>query len=426
MKRSRKILYFIIYWLIFSSLIIRYVGYSNIVGIATDIFVLCLVLSVPYKSNKGILKKGVGMWIPLILSCFLVLGAVSGIIELNSPFSVFWGLRMQIRYILLFYGIVKLCNLSDVFRFKHIVYKAFRINVFFCILQYIQGQTGDWLGGTFTGNGDLTLFLLIFLFLKSGDFFQNRIGWKHFGVVVFLVFLISMVGEIKMMYFVIPVTVYCAYILIRKFSIMHIVILAIGYVLFVPALEKVLSIYYDEDYISKTVDVEEIQKYNENSYGFTEQSMNRSTAIEMSSVILADDQKHELFGFGIGTGSRSEVFSGPLFEQYAKTFYYYFTTSYVMLETGWVGFMLYILFYVLVLIRFWHYYRTARNKQSKYWASMGVMAALVTFLLIWYNPAPYVNYYFMFAFWGFCLVGYLFTDNKTAGTKRISPTNRQC
>ena len=48
----------------------------------------------------------------------------------------------------------------------------------------------------------------------------------------------------------------------------------------------VLSLYYDEEYVSQTLNKEELEAYNTNNYGFTEESLNRGTIFEKSTYFL--------------------------------------------------------------------------------------------------------------------------------------------
>ena len=97
--------------------------------------------------------------------------------------------------------------------------------------------------------------------------------------------------------------------------------------------------------------------------------------------------------------------------KYRHTGYFYFTSSFVLIETGWIGYILFISIYLFIMLRFLYYYIKSKNNQEKYWAAIGTMMGIMTFMFIWYNSAPYVDYYLPFMLWGFCFLGIL--KNKT-------------
>lgn len=83
-----------------------------------------------------------------------------------------------------------------------------------------------------------------------------------------------------------PLCVYGSYVLFKKFSLTHVIVLAVAWVVAIPVLTSVLSLYYDEDYVAQTLNREELEAYNTNNYGFTDESLNRGTIFEKSVIFL--------------------------------------------------------------------------------------------------------------------------------------------
>ena len=58
-----------------------------------------------------------------------------------------------------------------------------------------------------------------------------------------------------------------------------------------------------------------------------------------------------------------------------------------------------------MMLRFYNYYKKNNyNLEVKYWASMGILGCLSTFVLQWYNSTPILNYNIYYIFLAFCFI----------------------
>ena len=196
-------------------------------------------------------------------------------------------------------------------------------------------------------------------------------------------------------------------------------------VLMSPIMKFALLLYYDENYVESVFDKEEMSKYLENDYALQSGtyrllSFNRNTCIERSSIILSQESKTFLIGNGIGSLTQSQLFKTPLADMYYPTFYFFFTFSYILLELGWLGFILFLLFYALIAYRFYRYYQNTKDSIIKYWSSIGLFMACVSYIFMWYNAVPYSAYYFPFILFSLCFVGIKFRKQKLSINKYIN------
>ncbi len=179
--------------------------------------------------------------------------------------------------------------------------------------------------------------------------------------------------------------------------------LVIAWVVAIPVLTSVLSLYYDEDYVASVFNREELEAYNTNNYGFTEESLNRGTIFEKSVIFLNSPIEYAV-GHGLGSGNMSSVFHTDLLEIYASTCYGFFTMSYLLIEVGYIGLILFIMAHILLLYRFCLFYKM-KDRVVKSWAAMGILVTSATFLMIYYNSVPLNNYYLGYLFWAMCFLG---------------------
>ena len=167
-----------------------------------------------------------------------------------------------------------------------------------------------------------------------------------------------------------------------------------------------LSFFYNETYVESIFTLEKTKAYtNESSFIVgQEDGMNRSSSIKMTNELILKDIPHLLSGYGIGASSTSQIFRSPIGSQYLKTYFFLFTPSYIMTETGWLGLILYLSIYLLLLCTFLRYYKY-RDPVLKYWSSLGILCILIIFILIWYNITPILIFLIVYYFLAFCLVG---------------------
>lgn len=406
MVKTKKYIYWAIYSVLYCSIIQRYIWANQFCQILPDIIIFSLCFF-----KKGLITKNtpginiiLGKWVPIFLILFFAVGIISDIINLVNPIAVIWGTRMLLRYILLFLLIYKNFESKDLIKFHKIINISFYINSILILYQFIVGVTGDSMGGIWNGNGELSIYIILMTLYFTAKYYKKEIPLKSFLFRISFFYITAIWAEIKMLYFFLPICIYGVYILLKSFSIKHVIILIIAWFLAIPTLTQVLSLYYNEEYVSQTLNLEDLQAYNTNNYGFTEESLNRGTIFKKSTLFL-DSPVYIAIGHGLGSGNMSSYFSTDLSEQYGKTCYSFFTMSYLLMEVGYIGLILYLAIHVLLLYKFFFLYRKAKDEITKFWTTMGILATAATFLMIYYNAIPLNNYYFGYLFIALCSIG---------------------
>ncbi len=406
--KPKQILYFLLYWFLYSGLIKTYLFDNLLFVILPDL--LLFYLAIDKKANYvRQVRKAVGSWIVVLFSVLLVGSTAVAFLNLMPVYSILWGLRMVLRYLLLFIIVYRFFHSVDVNKVKKILISFFWINIVIVCFQYfIEGRSGDDLVGSFTNNGELFVFCLLCSFIISKEFFIGCLPKKSFLLFIAAVMFIAMAAEIKLIYFALPLAIYATYVFTKKFSIKHILILGIAYFSLVPAMKATISLMYGEDYVNNVFDVEAIQEETTHAYNLSslDLSFNRSTCVEKATVLFLTEPFHLLFGYGIGSGNTSQQFNTWIGQTYSSTTSYnWFTPSWLLIEFGWVGFILWILILLLLAKRFYSIYSRSTDDGVKYWSSIGFLSVLFTFLIAWYNNIPYYNAYILYFFWALCFVG---------------------
>ena len=422
---KRKLLHLSILWVIYGSLINRFIWNNQLITIMPDILLCILLFMEKPRKEKNNLQLYVGKAVISVFYSILILGVISSLISFTPMTATIWGVRQFFRYSLMAYMILLYFRPRDIVWGRKLLYQSFLWNMFFVIVEFALGQTGDAMGGTFSGNGELSVYLTVIAFIAEMEYLQHRLSIQKFIAACCLCFATSILAELKLLYILLPLTLYGGYVLLNKFNIKHVIILVIAYFSMIPVMKFALLLYYDENYVESVFDKEEMSKYLENDYGLQSGayrllSFNRNTCIERSSIILSQESKTFLIGNGIGSLTQSQLFKTPLDDMYYPTFYFFFTFSYVLLELGWLGFILFLLFYALIAYRFYRYYQNTKDSIIKYWSSIGLFMACVSYIFMWYNAVPYSAYYFPFILFSLCFVGIKFRKQKLSMNKYIN------
>lgn len=427
---KRKLLHLSILWVIYGSLINRFIWNNQLIAIIPDILLCILLFMEKPRKEKNNLQLYVGKAVISVFYSILILGVISSLISFTPMTATIWGVRQFFRYGLMTYMILLYFRPRDIIWGRKVLYQSFLWNMFFVIVEFALGQTGDAMGGTFSGNGELSIYLTVISFIAEMEYLQHRLSIQKFIAVCCLCFATSILAEIKLLYILLPLTLYGGYVLLKKLNIKHVIILVIAYFSMIPVIKFALLLYYDENYVESVFDKEEMNEYLENDYalqsGTTQLlSFNRNTCIERSSIILSQDPKTFLIGNGIGSLTQSQLFKTPLAKMYFPTFYFFFTFSYILLELGWLGFILFLLFYALIAYRFYRYYQNTKDSIIKYWSSIGIFMACVSYIFMWYNAVPYSAYYFPFILFSLCFVGIKLRVQKLSMNKYTNKNDSQ-
>lgn len=406
MKREKRLIYLIIYYLLYYGVVQQFFWNSQFLDIIPDILVLYLTYYAWPKTAKVHYRKIISSSAMFVFCAFLTVGVVSAMIEYSSFLSCLWGTRIYVRYAFLFFSMYNCLEYKDVVRIKKIFIKALNINLLFCVFEFfVLGVSGDPYSGTiFGGNGCLVFFLTPALYFFLSDYFiaHRKIDWSYLSLYFCGLLFVAIVGEIKMMYFFIPLLVYFVFTITRSFNMRNLFFLVFVFVALLPIYRYAMSFNYDENYINNTFDAKSIQSEIKGK-GFG--TFNRNTVLENSAIYLADTSTHLYIGRGFGTSSSSKLFPTEFINKNKGLGFQFFTFSYVVAESGYVGIILVVLFHIILFYRFGRYYfKYHRDCVMKYWAGIGIISIPLQFLLAWYNNLPVYNAYFSVILWSLVVI----------------------
>lgn len=242
MKHDKSVVFFLLYWVLYSGLIRKYVFNHEIFSIIPDCILLYLFIRTSQYKEKQKLSKFIKQSIPILCCSFLILGTISMLINGCYIIPYFWNIRLYLRALFIFCIIWKTMNINDCWKYRKIMYYAFLPNLICGIIEYFIGKGGDALGGLFIGgNMAMLLYLVPMTFFASIDYYHGLLSKFKFLSIICTSLLLSFWGEIKLLYIIIPLFWYISNILCHKFRLKQILILAIGLIIFIPVMQFFLS-----------------------------------------------------------------------------------------------------------------------------------------------------------------------------------------
>ena len=191
--------------------------YKRQIPLLSDVILFCIAFNT--KNNILDVSRAVGHWVVRLFAVLLVGSTAISIMNAMPAISIIWGLRMVVRYLLLFMLVYKYFTKTDVDKFKRILIRFFWINTLIVAYQFfIEKKVADFIGGIFLNNGELFVFNLYCTLLLSKEYFIGHLSKSRFIFLLVVEMFVAMVAEIKVMYFTIPLAIYAIYIL----SLIHI------------------------------------------------------------------------------------------------------------------------------------------------------------------------------------------------------------
>lgn len=302
-------------------------------------------------------------------------------------------IRMLARYPMYAFACASLLDYNDSKNIKKIVYSFNLVNTVLIIYQYFTlnvfdyWMRGDYLNGFFGafrgGNIYENALLVIVTIIAIEDYTTKKINTATMLVNIGVSLLAATLSELKYYYLegaVILLIYYASSLkrvttkkIIRSLIIASICI--IGAVYFINILYKLYP-WMQGTLTSWT----RMLDYFSNSHGDSQGMINRTSFIsDINNTIFHGDVIDLIFGVGLGTANTG-VFGGSLPEftqKYSYTTYSWISSSYMLIETGIVGLILYCTAFILPINK-----KFTRDTSKR---KMVICTCIISIMMIFYN-----------------------------------------
>ena len=388
---AKKLIVFqIIYNLIIKFFIsdFKFPSLFNYVTDIVNVWLFLLALFI-YRSKKNESQSKIKLYGSLLFPfLFLIFGTISFLMNYSTLFLYIWALRNTFRFYMFFWSCIVILEKKDLNTIFNALEKVYVVNVIVCMYEFfVKGIKYDSLGGIFGnnvvgGNGPLNVFLILMMAYAIIQYFykQKKISYVIFVLISSLA--IASIAELKIV-FIEFILLFILLMLIlkknRKMIFITIFILVIGYfgvklyASFYPERANFLSLEYFMDYGKNTT-------YGDKSV------INRFSAFEyIDSHYFYEDTEKKLFGLGLGNAETSQ------FEDLTSSFYkengellkyHWFSHVFMYIETGIIGLITYLLFFVKNIF---NNSKIEKNAEFKNYIKLATVLNIFCFIFFFYN-----------------------------------------
>lgn len=302
--------------------------------------------------NRFRIRKTVSKLSVLIVLMF-VFSLAGMLLEYQSLVYYLWGLRNNARFFVFFLSCVAFLKMDSAKRCIQVLDKLYMVNFVVVLFQYfVMQKQQDHLGGIFGVSKGCNAYTNIFMIILVTWHMVLYMNGKEKAATSLsrcvIALLVAALAELK--FFFVEIIVALALVAIMtKFSARK-VWMAIG-ALIVAAIGVNLLVNLVPQYAS-WLNLEKWWTSATAKTGYTNTGdMNRFTAITISWNRFLDTGLRKLFGLGLGNCERADgiaFLTTPFYQAHRNLHYDWFSSSFMLLETGAIGLALYLLFFVQV------------------------------------------------------------------------------
>lgn len=381
-KSMNGLLYGIAIFMFVAGFLINNLGFSRSIMYVFDIFcMLCLLFCfrrIGYRIQAAGIKKPA-----LILGAIIVCAVVGYVWNGYSIYTFINGVRTNLRFGVFFVVVSCIMDAKTGRKLYQLLYKVFWINVVLCSVQYfVFGIKGDSCNGLFgTGNMNSWTNILICLITAHtiSRYLNKLISGKKAVILCVACMYIAILAELKFFYFEL-VFIVVAIILLNKPSLRTALMCIGGGVALILMISMFNTLWEVKG--TNTFSIAGIQEYfEEKPYGYASVGdWGRIGGIKKAIEKFFSDGKN-MFGFGLGYCGYGTAFHTT----YESLHYIWFSYLVVFMEQGWIGLVLYYLFYASILLSSKKIKNSISNPHIKSLHDVTECMAILAMILTVYN-----------------------------------------
>ena len=386
----------IVAFMIIISIFVNILGVPNIIRYIAD--VICFGLLIYIIKNIKIINRTLKPVLIVVL-LFVFYTLIGFFINRYSIFEYLWGLRNISRGFIIFFSFFIAFEKEDVPMIMKWYEYVFYFNVFVCLIEfYVFKLNEDNLGGTFIGYGGTGLLLLLFCIEEAyvlNEYLNKRMLARKLIIISVATIILSAFAEIKVYFILFPIIMILSLLLNKKsWKIILIIILT-------AVLIRIGSNILYKFFPNTSLSIQYVLKYmgSEEDFGYSsELDVSRMRAFkQINNQFFRNSIKYKLMGFGLGSCDTSNIaiFNTAFYNTYYKLNYTWFSHAMLYLETGYFGYILYLLFFVSIIIEC---LKTKRNSENVTVTNSIIIISLICIITTWYNAVLRMDLsFFVFA-----------------------------
>lgn len=379
------------------------IGYTKYIADAVLVLMLFLLLS---RRNISFKRTVVPVLIQVCI--FLAYTLVVYVFRFQSPFYFLWGVRNLFRFFVAFFAFIAFLDETDVADWFRIVDILFWLNIVLSVFQFVfLGIKQDDLGGIFGVAGGSNGYSLILFSVVIGKSVLSAFAGteKMYSCVLKSVasLFVAAMAEMKF-YFVVFLLLLAMASVFSRLSWKKFAVLVIG-ALAAIGCSTLLVTWFGSDGVLNIHKL--IELATKSSYS-SAKDLNRLSAIPKLANTIVSQPVDQAFGFGLGNCDTSAfaICNTPFYQRYSYLHYTWFSAAMLFLETGYVGLVLYGLFFVLI---FRYAFRQRKVSGNEVYCQLAMMMVVLSGILLFYDGSLRIEaaymIYFVFAAPFICRAG---------------------
>lgn len=365
----------------------EFLNIPDIIKFVIDAFMILILIEIVSKRYLRIHKNYAPLFI--FFFAFIVYTFLVYLFNYQSIFFYIWGFRNNFRFYVAFFIFILFLSEEESEKYLKWFDIAFWINFVVSLFQYfILGYAQDSLGGLFGVqhgcNAYTNIFFCIVLTKSIIDYLNKKEKIWMLVLKLSTTVFIGALAELKFFYIEIVVIV-CVAVLVTSFTWRKLVIVlscTLGLVIGVLILVRIYPEFIDVFTFEMLIDSAASDK------GYTNGGdLNRLNAFTMISKAILTTIPQRLFGLGLGNCDLSsiKIFNTPFYDKYSALNYNWFSTSFWFLEGGYIGFGLFISFFVVCFILSLKLYKSGKARSD--FCQISMVMCVVCLMSVIYNAA---------------------------------------
>lgn len=348
---SEWLVAFIFFLPIAQAFLAEFIGLPDAIKFLADVALVFLLIKIFLISGEVQVGKPFHPFLVLI-GIFLAYTVITYFFNYQSIFYFVWGFRNCFRFYLAFIAYVLFVKWEDAQRWLKILDWLYVLNFFVLLAQFFMGYRQDFLGGIFGVqkgcNGALLMFFVVVITRSVLKFMRNEGSTAKCIIFSFMGLLCAALAELKF-FFVLFIIIVIMAAVMTKSSVKKTLFFIVGAVMII-IFSTVLSVMYDE--FAGFLSIGNLWDALLNPNYATKEDVGRLTAIPVISERFLTGFFDKLIGMGLGNADSSSlaIFNTPFFDMYNSIHYAFFSYSFLYLETGILGLILYATFFIISFV----------------------------------------------------------------------------
>lgn len=351
----------------------------------SDLAWVTVTVSIFFR-KRAQLPVGLKYFINFILF-FLLYTFIIYIFKFQSPFYYLWGVRNNFRFYFAFIAYAVIISKERAHSCLKLLDSVFWINAVVTLVQFfILGHSQDHLGGIFGVEKGCNSYSIIFFSIIISKSLLQFMNGEEKTLPCFskcaVALIIAAMAEIKFFFIIfILILVICAF--LTKFSIRKFSVLLVSAFLVMVGGTLLTAIFGSND----SIELSRIFELFTSSNYATAEDLGRFTAIPTISNNFLTTIPSKLVGMGLGNCDTSAfaICNTPFYQTYQYLHYNWFFSAFLFLETGYIGLIAYLSFFVAV------FFNAKRNKRlglsDELFCSISMIMSVVCAILTFYNAS---------------------------------------